>query len=212
MFIYLSIYSLICVLTPTLFGVFFALLLRHAFGTASEGICPRTRSDGRLFDLGRLRAKTKVLEALIRDMLFADDAAVMTHAQQELQALMDRFPQACKDFGAAISLKKTNFLGQDTVELPAVTIDDYELDVVKQFAYLSSTITDNLSLDTEIDKRDWESSHNTCSPHFTSVDQPQIDSEDQDGSVQYLCRQQTDVRQRDVDHMPDRRKDSTPST
>ena len=34
-----------CVLAPTLFGIFFALLLRHAFGTASEGICLRTRSD-----------------------------------------------------------------------------------------------------------------------------------------------------------------------
>ena len=34
-----------------------------------------------------------------------------------------------------------------------ITIDEYELDVVEQFTYLGSTITDNLSLDTEIDKR-----------------------------------------------------------
>ncbi|KAJ8349711.1 hypothetical protein SKAU_G00248410 [Synaphobranchus kaupii] len=46
-------------------------------------------------------------------MLFADDAAVVTHTQQELQSLMDRFSQACKDFGLTISLKKTNILGQD---------------------------------------------------------------------------------------------------
>ena len=39
------------------------------------------------------------------------------------------------------------------MELPAITIDDYELDVVEQFTYLGSTITDNLSLDTEIDRR-----------------------------------------------------------
>ena len=102
-----------CVLAPALFKIFFALHLRHAFGTASGGICLRTRSDGRLFHLGRLRAKTKVREALIRDMLFADDAAMTTHTQQELQALMDRFSQACKDFGLTISLKKTNVLGQD---------------------------------------------------------------------------------------------------
>ena len=141
-----------CVLAPTLFGIF-SLLLRHAFGTASEGICLRTRSDGRLFNLSRLRAKTKVREALIKGILFADDAAVTTHTQQELQALMDRFSQACKDLGLTISLKKTNVLGQHTMELPAITIDDYELDVVEQFTYLDSTITDNLSLDTEIDKR-----------------------------------------------------------
>ena len=142
-----------CVLAPTLFGIFFALLLRHAFGTASEGICLRTRSDGRLFNLGRLRAKTKVREALIRDMLFTDDAAVTAHTQQGLQALMDRFSQACKDFGVTISLKKTNVLGQDTMELLAITIDDYEHDVVEQFTYLGSIITNNPSLETEIDKR-----------------------------------------------------------
>ena len=86
-------------------------------------------------------------------MLLADDAAVTKHTQQELQALIDRFSQVCKDFGLTISLKKTNVLGQDTMELSAITIDDYELDVAEQFTYLGSTITTNLSLDTEIDKR-----------------------------------------------------------
>ena len=80
-----------CVLTLTLFGIFFALLLRHAFGTAQEGIYLQTRSDGSLFNLAHLKARTKVCEALIRDMLFADDAAVMTHTQRELQLLMDHF-------------------------------------------------------------------------------------------------------------------------
>ena len=75
-----------CVLAPTLFGTFFALLLKHAFGTSEEGIYLHTRSDGRLFNLAGLRAKTKVREALIRDMLFADDAAISSHTQQELQS------------------------------------------------------------------------------------------------------------------------------
>ena len=88
-----------CVLAPTLFGIFFATLLNHAFGTATEGVYLRTRSDGRLFNLNCLRAKTNVREAVIRDMLFADDAAVTTHTQKELQSLMDRFSQACNDFG-----------------------------------------------------------------------------------------------------------------
>ena len=138
-----------CVLAPTLFGIFFAPLLKHAVVTASEGIFLRTRSDDRPFNLGRLRAKTKVREAPVRDMLFADNAAVTTHTQQELQALVDRFSQACKHFGLTISLKKTNVLEQDTMELPLIIIDDYELAVVEQFTYLGSTITDNLSLDTE---------------------------------------------------------------
>ena len=132
---------------------FFALLLKHAFSSTTEGIYLRTRSDCRLFNLARLRAKTKVREVLIRDMLFADDAAVATHTQREHQSLMDRFSQACKDFGLTISLKKTNVLGQSTETPLSITIDDYELDAVHQFTYLGSTITDNLSLDAEIDKR-----------------------------------------------------------
>ena len=89
-----------------------------------------------------------------------------THTQQELQALMDRFSQACKDFGLTISLKKTNVMWQDTMELPAITIDNYELDVVEQFTYLGSSITDNLSLDTEIDKRIGKAA--TTLAHLTS--------------------------------------------
>ena len=142
-----------CVLAPTLFGIFFAVLLRHAFGTAKEGVYLHTRSDGRLFNLARLRAKTKVREVLIRDMLFADDAAVATHEQAELQSLMDRFSEACKDFNLTISLKKTEVLTQGTEAEPNITIDNYRLENVDQFTYLGSTICSNLSLDSEINKR-----------------------------------------------------------
>ena len=65
-----------CVLAPMLFGTFIGLLLKHVLDTATEGIYLRTRSDGRLFNIAHLRAKTKVCEVLTRDMLFADYAAV----------------------------------------------------------------------------------------------------------------------------------------
>ena len=84
-------------------------------------------------------------------MLFAEDAAVATHTKEELQSLTDCFSQACKDFGLTISLKKTNVLGQVTESPAVITIDDYELDAICQFIYIGSTVTDNISLDTEID-------------------------------------------------------------
>ena len=133
-----------CVLAPTRFRIFFSLLLKHAFGTATEGQYLHTRSDGRLFNLARLRAKTKVHEITIRDLLFADDAAITSHTEQELQELMDRFSQACKDFGLTISPG----CGNITCHL----IDSYELGVVHQFTYLGTTISDNLSLDAEINQ------------------------------------------------------------
>ena len=102
-----------CVLAPMLFGTFFGLLLKHVLDTTTEVIYFRIRSDDRLFNLARLRANTKVRKDLIRDMLFADDAAVAIHTQEELLSLVDCFSNACKDFGLTISLKKTNVLGQD---------------------------------------------------------------------------------------------------
>ena len=73
-----------CVLASTLFGICFGMLLKQAFDTTTEGIYFRTRSDGRLFNLVRLRAKAMVRKVLIRHMLFDDGAAVATHSQEEL--------------------------------------------------------------------------------------------------------------------------------
>ena len=142
-----------CVLAPTLFGIFFSMLLRHAFGAVNEGIFLRTRSDGRLFNLSRLRARTKVREAMIIDMLFADDAAIAAHTEEELQHLMDRLSSACEEFGLIISLPKTKILSQGSSSKPSIKIDSYELGVVEEFPYLGSTISESLSLDSEINKR-----------------------------------------------------------
>ena len=142
-----------CVLAPTLFGVFFSLLLKFAFEQSMEGVHLHTRSDGKLFNLARLRAKTKVRTVLIREMLFADDAALSSHTEEDLQRLMDRFSHACREFGLTISIKKTNVMGQDVPSPPAIRIDNEELAVTDHFTYLGSTITSNLSLDTELDKR-----------------------------------------------------------
>ena len=142
-----------CVLAPTLFGIFFSLVLKHAFGNSLEGVFLRTRFDGKLFNLSRLKANTKVTELLIRDLLFADDAAVATHSEQSLQNLMKKFSDACDNFGLTISLKKTEILTQEVETPPAIKIGDHQLSVVEQFTYLGSTITGNLSLDKELDKR-----------------------------------------------------------
>ena len=142
-----------CVLAPTLFGIFFALLLKQAFGDATEGIYLRTRSDGKLFNLSRLRAKYKVQMKCLRDFLFADDAAITAHSAEDLQHLMNRFSNACQDFGLTISLKKTQVMAQEENSPLNMTILEHELEVVNDFVYLGSTISDTLSLDSELKKR-----------------------------------------------------------
>jgi hypothetical protein len=47
-----------CVLAPTLFGIF-SILLTHAFSGNENGVYLYKRSDGRLYNLARLQAKTQ---------------------------------------------------------------------------------------------------------------------------------------------------------
>lgn len=91
----------VCVLALTPFGIYFSMLLKHAFWTATEGVYLHTRFSVFcvLFNLTKLKAKTKVRKVIIRHLLFADNAAIISHTEQQLQHLMDRFSQACDDFG-----------------------------------------------------------------------------------------------------------------
>ena len=82
-------------------------------------------------------------EKYVRDLLFADDAAITTHTQEVLQRLLDRFSDTCGHFGLPISLAKTQVMGQDIKEIPSLFIHNYKLEVVHEFVYLRSTITDN---------------------------------------------------------------------
>ena len=142
-----------CVLAPTLFGIFFSTLLQYAFQDSQECVFLHTRSDGKLFNLARLRAKTQVKIILIHELLFANDAALVSHTAEELQELLSRFSHACKEFGLTFSIKVTRAMGQDVNNLPNVTIDGTPLNVKNTFTYLGATIMSNLTLDEEITTR-----------------------------------------------------------
>ena len=86
-----------CVLAPTLFDIFFSLLFSSAFGSPSEGVCLHSRTDGKLFNLVALHAKTKVQQVMIMDILFADDAALISHTEEGPQRLTDQLAPACTD-------------------------------------------------------------------------------------------------------------------
>ena len=96
-----------CTLAPTLFGIYFALLLQYAFDGSCEDIFLHTRSDGKLLNITRLRSKTKCSTMRLRDFLFADDAAIAAHDVDRLQSMLDCLDAACADFGVQINLAKT---------------------------------------------------------------------------------------------------------
>ena len=137
----------------TLFGIFFSVLLNFVFHHFEEEIYLHSRSDGKLFSLSSLKAKSKVRTVLLKEMLFADNAALISHTEEGLQDLIYWFPYACKEFGLTISIKKTNVMGQNVPAPPSITINNEVLEVTDHFTYLGSTVISNLPLDTEIDKR-----------------------------------------------------------
>ena len=85
--------------SPTIFSIFFSVVLFHAFGDCPYGIYIRYRTSGKLFNIRRFAARIKTLQALIRDLLYADDCDLISHTEQELQAHMSSISRSCKAFG-----------------------------------------------------------------------------------------------------------------
>ena len=77
-----------CVLAPTLFSMVFSGMLSHAFQDGDSGVGFHFRTDGSLFNLRRLQAKTKVQKDTARDFLYADDCALIASTQSDMQGSM----------------------------------------------------------------------------------------------------------------------------
>jgi hypothetical protein len=143
-----------CVLAPTLFSLVFSAMLTDAFREGDIGVGFHYRTDGSLFNLRRLQAKTKVQRDTARDFLFADDCALNASSQEEMQRSMDAFARACDNFGLTISTKKTEVLHQPPPNVPYVepdiSVNGQRLAAVDKFVYLGSTLSRSANLDDEI--------------------------------------------------------------
>ena len=148
-----------CVFAPTLFSVFFSMMLNHAFQDLDDedAVYIRYRLDGNLFNLRRLKAHTKTLQVLVRELLFADDAALVAHTEAALQRLVSCFADSAHLFGLEVSLNKTEVLYQpapcEAHHPPHVSINKTELNAVQYFKYLGSIISSDAKFEKEIDHR-----------------------------------------------------------
>ena len=145
-----------CVLAPTLFSFLFSRMMLSAFKNSDPGIQISYQTSGGVFNLHRLRAKTKVTLALISE-LYADDCAIVAHSEHDLQQLADSLSIAIKRFWLTISIKKTEVLFQparvSTATTPKIKIDGKILNCVDSFTYLGSSLSSSNSLDKEISTR-----------------------------------------------------------
>ena len=94
-----------CVLAPTLFSIFFNIILRAAKVELPVSIYICFRTDDSLFNLRRLFAHTKTIEELITELLFADDCTLLAQTEEFLQQISNHFSDTAKNFGLTMRKK-----------------------------------------------------------------------------------------------------------
>ena len=77
------------------------------FQDVCAGFPIRYRFDGKLLNLRRLQAKSKVQTDVVDKLLCADDLAENAKSEERVQGAADRMSKACDNFQLTISSKKT---------------------------------------------------------------------------------------------------------
>ena len=86
----------------------------------------------------------------MRELLFADDSALVAHSAEEMQKMVDAFSDASKKFGLKINIKKTDMLYQPNstrTREEIIMVDGNKLNSVLEFTYLGNTVSSDGCLD-----------------------------------------------------------------
>ena len=145
-----------CVLAPTLFSIFLSAMLDESFRDMGDSVYIQARLSVDLFNIAHFRQKTKPTRILMRELLFADDSAMVAHSAEEMQKIVDAFSDMSKKFGLKINIKKTEVLYQPNstrTREEDIMVDGNKLNSVLEFIYIGSTILSNGCIDDEIQRR-----------------------------------------------------------
>ena len=125
-------------------------MLDGAFRDMGDGVYIQSRQNADLFNVAHFRAKTKTTWILMRELLFADDSALVAHSAEEMQKIVDAFSDASKKFGLKINIKKTEVLYQSKstrTREEDIMVDGNKLNSVLEFTYLGSPISSDGCID-----------------------------------------------------------------
>nr|VZI48454.1 unnamed protein product [Spirometra erinaceieuropaei] len=148
-----------CVLAPTLFSLMFSAMLMDAYRDERPGIRIAYRTDGHLLNRRRMNFQSRVSTTTVHELLFANDCALNTTSEAEMQRSMDIFAAACENFGLVINTQKTVVMHQPppnsaaAPNAPQIHVNGTQLQVVENFPYLGSTLSHNTKIDDEVANR-----------------------------------------------------------
>ena len=145
-----------CVLAPTCFSLYMAAMFNE-IPPEAPSIDIRYRMDGGLFNLNRLRARTRTSNISVREMQYADDNATPTQTADDLQRTADSYNAAYELFGMQVNSDKTKALIQSPPgqNLPNsnITVNGQPLEEVDHFSYLGSILSKTPTCEKEIENR-----------------------------------------------------------
>lgn len=146
-----------CVIAPTLFSIYVGAILHLVKEKIPKGVEIIYRTDGGLFNLSRLRAKSKVSATTVLELQYADDNVILANSEHDLQHTLDAFSEAYKSIGLEINSNKTQILWQPAPTCnaipPGVMVNGSSLKNVEHFPYLGSHLSTNANIDVEIQYR-----------------------------------------------------------
>ena len=97
---------------PTLFTTYLCAILFLVRDHLPSGVDIDYRLDGRLFNLSRLKAKTKVTKTTVIDLQYAYHCAIIAHTAEELQTSLGFHTEAHQSVGLSINIRKTKIIYQ----------------------------------------------------------------------------------------------------
>ena len=144
-----------CLIAPTLFTVYLCAILFLFRDRRPHSVELDYRLDGRLFNLSRLMAKTKVMKT---DVIYlqnaGDDCAILVHSAEELQTILDLFTEAYHSLGLSINTRQTKITHQPTPGINAehhgIKVSGRILEVVEHFPYLGSHLSQKATIEVDI--------------------------------------------------------------
>ena len=89
----------------------------------------------------------------MREQLFADDIALISHSPEEIQRIVDAFANAASRCGLKINNKKAEVMFQPnstTTMEENINVDEITLNPVEEFTYLGSIIASNGHIEAEL--------------------------------------------------------------
>nr|VZI01508.1 unnamed protein product [Spirometra erinaceieuropaei] len=148
-----------CMLAPTLFSLLVPAMLMDAYRDERPGIRIAYRTDCHLLNQRRMHFQSRVSTTTVHELLFADDCALNTTSEEEMQRSMDLFSAAYENFGLVINTEKTAVMHRpppNTVTLhntPQISVNGTQMQVVENLLYLGSTFSRNTKVDDEAARR-----------------------------------------------------------